>query len=68
MKTAIVQNCGKAQTAEDFYNWKAGQEAIAQHTGFEYAFYNPKTKEIKGFYVLEHAETELQRGQHSVNV
>lgn len=64
MKKVIMQNCGKVQTQEEFYDWKAGQEAIKDVTGFEYAFYDPCTQEIKGFYLLE-AE-KLVRGQRFV--
>lgn len=68
MKNVIMQNCGKADTVEDFYSWKIGQEDIAQHTGFEYAYYDLKSKEIKGFYDLAHNPSELVRGQKSVSV
>lgn len=64
MNKVIMQNCGKADSVEEFYDWKAGQEAIKDSTGFEYAFYDPKTSEIKGFYVLD--DDCLVRGQRHV--
>lgn len=31
MKKVIMQNCAKVQTQEEFYDWKAGQEAIKKY-------------------------------------
>lgn len=68
MKRVIQQNCGKAETVEQFYDWKAGQESIAGFTGFEYAMYNVKTKKITGFYDIEHDPEKLARDQKSIFV
>jgi len=65
MNKVIMQNCGKAESYEDFYDWKSVQEAIAYATGFEYAFYDPKTKEIKGFYQVEGTLVKGQRHVYS---
>lgn len=64
MKQVIMQNCGKVESQEDFYDWKAAQEALKDVTGFEYAFYDPMTREIKGFYAVE--LDKLVRGQRLV--
>lgn len=64
-KLVVMQNCGSAKDYEEYSDWKAGQEAIKEVSGYQYSYFNPSNGKIVGFYLLE-SIYGLKRGQKAV--
>ena len=61
----LQQNCGRAESAEAYEDWKAGQNAIARNTGLLFSYWDPDTLLIVAFFQVP--EGRLQRGQKWVH-
>jgi len=64
-KLVLMQKAGRCASQEEYEDWKAGQEAIKDVTGFQYSFYAPSKGTITAFYEFE-SIYGLKRGQMAV--
>lgn len=64
---AIMQNAGRVDFQSEYEDWKAGQEAIKDVTGFVFSFYNLSNGTITAFYKCDNIYG-LKRGQKVVEL
>lgn len=64
---AIMQNAGRVQNQDEYNDWKAGQEAIKDLSGFVFSFYNLSNGTITAFYKCD-SIYGLKRGQKVVEL